>query len=103
MADLEQQQLLAAEPEECSRSSVIFLVDCTFAALFSIAIFVMILLASIGDPEDKDLKILALTLLLILVLGLAAAILSLLGGMLLQRDDGNPEGERFVDKLLLLW
>ena len=42
MADAEQQQLVVAEPEECSRSSMIFLMGCTVVALFFIAIFVMI-------------------------------------------------------------
>lgn len=110
MADAEQQQVVAAEPEECSRSAVIFLVGCAVAVLVSIAISVAIVLgnlcASIRSGHDdyvNALKLVALTLLLCLALGLAACILGILIAMLLHRHHGYPQGERLVDKLLLLW
>ena len=104
MAQTEQQQLLAAaEPEECSRSAMIFLVGCTVPALFSIAIFLVIMWDSNDDCIVNDLKVLALTLLIIFLPVLTYPIVGLVIGMRLQRHNGNHEGERRVDELLLLW
>ena len=96
---------VAAEPAECSRCVVIFLLGLVGIGLFAVTIALLSYVIAVGDHHhtpDPRLPPRVANCLMILCLALAIGPFGLFVILLQERNLGNTEGERLADTLLLL-